>query len=700
MSNFVTGIHPRLHFWRPAAPAGIRTEDDLRRRVDPPADEYVQWLRDRILMQAGADARREPVIAAGGKGESISACCHAAWYRVKTAGIAHILTGEDRYFLSAKRQVFAMCDEWCPWLDHYHMEFGWQSCLRTGMALWTVALAYDWFYDRFTPGERRHLAEAMRERGFRLWLKDRNSLTNYASNWCACVAGGVGIAAMATIEDIPESLELAELTAQHVPRMLEAFGADGGWPEGAAYWGGTSLLVEYLDILRTATAGKLDYLADERLRRTCWFPLYCTLARDGIANFADGSYNWSAPLPFAAVAAVRRDQHMQWAFRMTLDRYRRGGQASGEIAPFFLFYDPSVPSQAPEADIPRGKAFRDIGWIAIRNGWGDDDPAPAIMAKAGNNRHGGCQHFDVGNVIANAFGERMLCDYGYGNGTPSWTWKERPDENGMCRQNDPLYSTVGHNVVVIGGRHQRLRGMGEVLDFHNDDNLGAVVALDCTGAYDGVVRAMRHVLHLRPDILVVLDTIELAQAEEAWLSCHLPEIGLPDGFPMNGDISPHLTPIEAGRFRRVARAGRTEGLCVSLSDAAPRFLSGAHRRLGMLDRDSRLMPNTIYPYVRCVAAPAVRHVFLSSFAFLPGITPEALRWTQVEGGAFLSLVSRRIAVLTQPGRSIADASSDAWCCVADLQCRRAVACGTGCVEVDGRRVSWSQTNRSVAWEPA
>ena len=46
--------------------------------------------------------------------------------------------------------------------------------------------------------------------------------------------------------------------------MLDAFGADGGWWEGAGYWEGTGFLVEYLDILRTATGGRVDYLGDDR----------------------------------------------------------------------------------------------------------------------------------------------------------------------------------------------------------------------------------------------------------------------------------------------------------------------------------------------------------------------------------------------------------------------------------------------------
>lgn len=479
--------------------------------------------------------------------------------------------------------------------------------------------------------------------------------------------------------------------------MLEAFGADGGWPEGAGYWGGTSLLIEYLDILRTATGGKRDYLADERLRRTCWFPLYCTLARGGIANFADGQFSWSEPMPFAAVAGLWRDPHLQWAFRMTLDRYQRGTAVTNEVGAFFLFYDPGVPAQRPGAEIPLAKAFRDIGWVAIRNGWGDDDPLPAIMSKAGNNQHGACQHFDVGNVIANAFGARMLCDYGYGNGTPSWTWKSEPDENGLCRQNDPIYSTTGHNAVVIAGRHQRLDGIGDVTDFYNDNALGAGATLDCTGAYDGVIRATRQVMHLRPDVLVVLDEFELAEAEEAWLSWHLPEIRLPDDFPPNGDIASHLTRIETGRFRRIGKEGWMEAICVSLNDPLPRFETGAHRRIGLLDRNYNPMPNTIYPYVRTAAGSATHHVFLSAFAFRPGTTPGTIHWSQTTGGVNLTLDDRRIVVLTQPAGPSQASSRGTWCCAADLQHRRAVACGAGSVEVGGTRLTWSQTCRFATW---
>ncbi len=700
MNSFVTGIHPRLHFWSGDAPDGIRTVADLRARARDPANKYLRWFLERLFEDADADVEAAPVIATF-KGETnLGASCHSAWYRIKRTGMAYTLTGNEKYFHAAKKQVLAMCDDWCEWVSE-PVDPGWQweSDLRTGMALWTVGLAYDWFYHLFTKEERKHLTDAMRERGFRLWLRDKCALTMYGSNWCACVAGGVGIAAMATIEDIPESAELAQLTSRHVPRMLEAFGRDGGWPEGAGYWGGTSLLVEYLDILRSATGGQLDYLKDERLQKTCWFPLYFTMPSGGIANFADGLYSWTPPpIPYAAVAAAHRDPDMQWAVHFAVDRERRGARTlRPDWGQFFLFYDPRVPAKPPDKTVGLSKVFRDIGWIAIRNGWGDDDEKPVIACKAGNNAHGCCQHLDAGNLIANAFGERMLADYGYGCGIPYWTWLSEPDEHGKCRYRDPLYSTVGHNVVVVAGRNQVLRSESTVASYHADDNYGVVAHLDLTNAYEGVAKAERIVIHLRPDILAVLDEFEIEQAQEAWLAWHVPEIELPDDFPENGDISAHLTPIEEGRFRRTVGKGMMAALCYSVT-GGPFICSGdAHRRIGMIDRLDMPVKNTIYPYVRVSAGEAKRHVFLSVFAFLPNAAKGTPEWRRVEGGALFSSEDRKIAIIAQPGATVQGVSSDARLAVVDLARHRAAVSGEGILRFDGTRKARIEGHPFVEW---
>jgi hypothetical protein len=109
------------------------------------------------------------------------------------------------------------------------------------------------------------------------------------------------------------------------------------------------------------------------------------------------------------------------------------------------------------------------------------------------------------------------------------------------------------------------------------------------------------------------------------------------------------------------------------------------------------MPNTIYPYVRTRATAARRHVFLSAFAFLPGTMGEAIRWERADGGAFLALGARRMVVLAGPDRRIDGISCSARFCVVDRQRRRAIGGGAGDLKVDGKAVSWEETNPLVEW---
>jgi hypothetical protein len=302
------------------------------------------------------------------------------------------------------------------------------------------------------------------------------------------------------------------------------------------------------------------------LRKTCWFPLYFTLPSDGLTDFADGGYRSNlTPTAFAAVAAVHRDPHLQWAALQSVGRHIRFDHSLPEA--LLLLYDPTLRPEPPGEAFPLARAFRDVGWVAIRNGWGDDDLGPVIAAKAGDNRHGGCQHLDVGNVLANAFGQRMLVDHGYGKGSgmPAWTHTWEPGADGRYRWNDPLYSTPGHNVVVIGGRNQRLDGTGTIARFDNEDASYAWVTLDCTDAYDGVERATRTILHLHPDILVVHDAFNLTEPEPAALAWHTPAMFVPDALATDADLTAYLPVVRDGRFRIVHEQGATEALCLCLS---------------------------------------------------------------------------------------------------------------------------------------
>jgi len=508
------------------------------------------------------------------------------------------------------------------------------------------------------------------------------------------------VAALATLEDIPESPQIAELAAERVPRMLNAFGRDGGWPEGAIYWVGTPLLVQYLDVLYTATAGEHDFLGDPRLRRTCWFPLYCAVSPCGTVPFGDGYYDRgdTYPVAFAALAARHHDEQLQWGVLQNVLRAERRRPFPGiDWAGLAIFFDPSLPTVSPDRHAPLAAHFRDVGYTVIRNGWGEDEK-PLVACLTPRAKDGVCLHFDAGNVFAAAFGQPFIADYGYGNGTPEWTWRHRPNANGMWSGADPVYSTAGHNVVDLSGRNQPRQSAVTVTDFQNDDRIGALVRMDVTSAYSGALRAERMVLHLRPAILVVLDEFDLQNPEEAWLSWHLPPIQLPGDAAENADISPYLTTVdEEGRFRLAAQRGGMTAVCRSLVKSPATCSADAHRRIGMCDHFGIAMPNTIYPYVRTADPAASRHVFLSAFAFLPNEQHAAAEWQTHDAGFTLLVGSKPVAAVAYAGAKPAGFSSDARLAVADLADRRAVLCeGTFLATPDGTKHG-AEANAFVTW---
>jgi hypothetical protein len=143
------------------------------------------------------------------------------------------VTGDEIYAEAARRQARSMAEDWCEWV-HPECKTLFASGplladLRTGHITHAMGLIYDWFHDALGTDDKEIIVRAIRQRGLLPWLQNPTSLTDYKSNWCACIAGGMGVAAMATLEVIPESAAIAALAAEHVPRMLDAYGADGGW---------------------------------------------------------------------------------------------------------------------------------------------------------------------------------------------------------------------------------------------------------------------------------------------------------------------------------------------------------------------------------------------------------------------------------------------------------------------------------------
>ena len=123
----------------------------------------------------------------------------------------------------------------------------------------SVALAYDWLYDKFSTVERleieqsllRHVLEpalmACEDRILQ-WPKRREN--------CALVSNsGIVFACLAMLERCPSlSTRLLERCVASSLNVFEAFAPDGAWPEGLSYW---SLAVRYAGLMVAALESTL-----------------------------------------------------------------------------------------------------------------------------------------------------------------------------------------------------------------------------------------------------------------------------------------------------------------------------------------------------------------------------------------------------------------------------------------------------------
>ena len=239
--------------------------------------------------------------------------------RILRSALVFLVSQDKRFLATVKEQVWDIIDRW-PWVERYHREVvGLNADLRTGVIMQVLGLVYDWLQPHLSLRERTRIVDAIR-RGMAMLAEDRKQdafyLSAYGSNWLAVMLGGFGTAALATYHEIPESPEIVGLSIERTEKMLKRIGEDGGWEEGVFYWAGLVNLGAFFHVVASATRGGLNFLKEDRLRRTCYFPLYFSMAPKGRADFGDAHFAFDssgAPL-FALMASVCQDPVLQWAF--------------------------------------------------------------------------------------------------------------------------------------------------------------------------------------------------------------------------------------------------------------------------------------------------------------------------------------------------------------------------------------------------
>jgi hypothetical protein len=171
-----------------------------------------------------------------------------------------------------------------------------------------------------------------------------------------------------------------------------------------------------------------------------------------------------------------------------------------------VWYHPEAAAQAPGPELHDTRLSND--WVISRTGWKPADTVVALRSGGPANH----EHADRNSVIFKAHGDRLFHDpfrAGYSYTTPQWV----------------LRLTESHTAVLIGGKgHQYHNGSegtnaswasASVKDFRSGPGWMTVTS-DATEAYALVLPdatlVVRTLVFLKPDILLVLDRVQLKAA--------------------------------------------------------------------------------------------------------------------------------------------------------------------------------------------
>jgi hypothetical protein len=298
-----------------------------------------------------------------------------------------------------------------------------------------------------------------RQRHGLAWYKHHN-------NWCGVCNGSVG-AALLYCERDPRRLAAGlNLVLEGLEHFLgAAFSADGASNEGVSYWQyGLINYIAFAELLRCRTGGKVDLLAEPKLKLVARFPLGVRLSGDRYYNHADCPprirFN---PGVIARLAARTGTPEL-----LALVADAPGGGARMPMLLRDLLWWDGRRGRAPRVEdslLPAAGIFR-----LVRGGL-------VLAGKAGHNAESH-NHNDVGSFVLHSRGEDLLCD----PGAPPYT---REFFQQQTRYKLFLHTrSSGHSLPVIGGREQEFgrKYRGKVTSFEAEGRSSAV-EMQLAGAY-------------------------------------------------------------------------------------------------------------------------------------------------------------------------------------------------------------------------
>lgn len=511
-----TATHPRLYF----TPEEL---DAIRQRIQgrDASTASVRSLANQLLLQARTflnessfttsfyggyrvtfplpprqpDPIPDPPGFTAGRYPYWTGMSRAIQTRLETLALAYAISGDAQFGERAKAYALALTD-WEQWTDPTY-PCGGSSCLDTAHLTLGVATVYDMVYDLLTDEERARIRTALLEKGLRPLYADTAQKSDH--NLHMLRTSGLGAGALTLLGEVPDM-------ERYISRAYENFfwyldqRLDSGQTEGMNY---TSYAMEYVarfaDGLLRVT-GNEDFLNHPYVHTVLpqWVAYFLDPARRGLVNFSDSNLN----------------TQMSQTTMFLLARHRNHGLAGWYLLQatsvnhwlYVLYGGQPMAIQSPEQlGLPPSKAFWDIGWVALRSGWGRQDHLLAFHSSGSRLGH---NQYDQNHFVLNVAGEWLITDPGYPDYSPG-------------PKNLVTVHTIGHNALLVNGQGQLQKGSGQVVEFFHSGPFDYTVGEAGSGYLGhGVSSWERKILLSRPDYYVIVDRIAALRPVDLELLFH------------------------------------------------------------------------------------------------------------------------------------------------------------------------------------
>lgn len=435
--------------------------------------------------------------------------------RLESLALSYAVTGDRRYARRAIDYLLALA-QWQTWSEPdggdgspapgaapqvRPVRSGLDTCHLTIGA----AFAYDVCWQAMSPSERETAREALHRLGVSVLARDAPVRVEHSLQMLRNAALGLG--GLAVLPEQPEAWPHVESAIEFFVWWLDARQASPN-TEGLAH---TAYGLDHCLLMAAALAhaeGNRRLIDHPHIARAVrWALSFWAPRASGLVNFCGAG----AAHPFEVTMRVANkyhgDPYAGYYLQQTGLLTRRGFAAVVLHNP-----DPAIAWPPPWA---ASAVFPNIGWAALRSGWGETDTLFAFISSSSREAH--C-HLDADHFVINCAGEWLATDAS----NASLKGGELADFG---------QGTAGHNSILIGGAAQREKA-GAITDFFSSPIFDYVVG-DASRCYDPQLlwRYLRRVVYVKPHFFAMLDELEAPEPRRFELLLHTDADG---GYAIDG----------------------------------------------------------------------------------------------------------------------------------------------------------------------